>query len=65
MDHFWDYTRLEVSKYGLLGHYIYNKALAKEDNLHILVSKYIATLKCVSIKKIRVFFLVGGDFALH
>jgi len=45
MDHFWDYTRLGVSKYGLLAHHTYNKALAKEDNLHILVSNYIATLK--------------------
>lgn len=45
MDYFWDYTRLGVSKYGLLAHHTYNKALAKEDNLHILVSNYIATLK--------------------
>lgn len=30
MDYFWDYTRLGVSKYGLLGHRTYNKALAKK-----------------------------------
>jgi len=30
MDHFWEYTRLEVSKYGLLAHHAYNKALAKK-----------------------------------